>query len=51
MKNNIERKLWDKLQLGVSYTIPISGLNSGTVGEVITNAKQKTVKVRVAFIF
>lgn len=44
-------KLWDKLQLGVSYTIPISGLNSGTVGEVITNAKQKTVKVRVAYIF
>lgn len=44
-------KLWDKLQLGVSYTIPISGLNSGTVGEVITNAKQKTVKIRVAYIF
>lgn len=44
-------KLWDKLQLGVSYTIPISGLNSGTVGEVITNAKQKTVKVRLAYIF
>ena len=44
-------KLWDKLQLGVSYTIPISGLNSGTFGEVIGNAKQKTVKVRVAFIF
>ena len=44
-------KLWDKLQLGVSYTIPISGLNSGTVGEVITNAKQKTVKLRVAYIF
>ena len=44
-------KLWDKLQLGVSYTIPISGLNSGTFGEVIGNAKQKTVKVRVAYIF
>ncbi len=44
-------KLWDKLQLGVTYTIPISGLNSGTFGEVIGNAKQKTVKARVAYIF
>ena len=44
-------KLWDKLQLGVTYTIPISGLNSDTYKDVIGNVKQKTVQVRVAYIF
>ena len=44
-------KLWDKLQLGVTYTIPVSGLNSDTVKDVIGNVKQKTVQVRVAYIF
>lgn len=44
-------KLWDKLQFGVTYTIPVSGLNSGTFNDVIGNVKQKTVQVRVAYIF
>ena len=44
-------KLWDKLQFGVTYTIPVSGLNSDTVKDVIGNVKQKTVQVRVAYIF
>lgn len=44
-------KLWDKLQLGVTYTIPVSGLNSDTLNDVIVNVKQKTVQVRVAYIF
>lgn len=42
------------LQLGVTYTIPIS--NSGSlelsdVANVFTNYKQKTVKVRLAYFF
>ena len=44
-------KLWDKLQFGVTYTIPVSGLNSDTLNDVIVNVKQKTVQVRVAYIF
>lgn len=44
-------KLWDKLQFGVTYTIPVSGLNSDTYKDVIGNVKQKTVQVRVAYIF
>ena len=44
-------KLWDKLQFGVTYTIPVSGLNSETLNDVIVNVKQKTVQVRVAYIF
>ena len=44
-------KLWDKLQFGVTYTIPVSGLNSDTGKDVICNVKQKTVQVRVAYIF
>ena len=44
-------KLWDKLQFGVTYTIPVSGLNSDTYKDAIGNVKQKTVQVRVAYIF
>lgn len=47
-------ELFKHLQVGVTYTIPIS--NSGDLtwehaGNVISNFKQKTVKVRLAYFF
>ena len=42
------------LQLGVTYTIPISNsgnLELGDITNVFTNYKQKTVKVRLAYFF
>jgi hypothetical protein len=47
-------ELFSHLQVGVSYTIPIS--NSGKltldeVGNIFTNFNQKTVKVRLAYFF
>ena len=47
-------ELFKHLQLGVTYTIPIS--NSGNlelsdITNVFTNYKQKTVKVRLAYFF
>lgn len=47
-------ELFKHLQLGVTYTIPIS--NSGSfelsdVANVFTNYKQKTVKLRLAYFF
>lgn len=62
---NISRSTWgwnvgggveliDHLQLGVTYTIPISDsgdLSLGDAGKIFTNFKQKTVKVRLAYFF
>lgn len=47
-------EVMDRFQLGVTYTIPIS--NSGDLawehaGNIISNFKQKTVKVRLAYFF
>lgn len=45
-------ELMKHLQVGVSYTIPISDVSvSGVVGGVFSNYKQKTVKVRLAYFF
>lgn len=47
-------ELFKHLQLGVTYTIPISNsgnLELGDITNVFTNYKQKTVKVRLAYFF
>ncbi|MBQ5643499.1 MAG: porin family protein [Bacteroidaceae bacterium] len=47
-------ELFDHLQLGVTYTIPISDSGSLTWADatnIISNYKQKTVKVRLAYYF
>jgi opacity protein-like surface antigen len=47
-------ELFDHLQLGVTYTIPISDSGSLTLADatnIISNYKQKTVKVRLAYYF
>ncbi len=46
-------ELFSHLQVGVTYTIPISSIDSfsGVVSDVIGNYKQKTVKVRLAYYF
>jgi opacity protein-like surface antigen len=47
-------ELFKHLQLGVTYTIPISNsgnLELGDITNVFTNYKQKTVKLRLAYFF
>lgn len=44
----------DRLQIGITYTIPISEsgkLETSDITRVLTNFKQKTVKVRLAYYF
>ena len=47
-------EILDHLQLGVTYTIPISDsgkLSLGDIANVFSNYQQKTVKVRLAYFF
>ena len=47
-------EILDHLQLGVTYTIPISdsgNLALGDLSNIFSNYKQKTVKVRLAYFF
>lgn len=45
-------ELFNHLQVGVTYTIPISDVSvSGVAGGIVDNFKQKTVKVRLAYYF
>lgn len=47
-------EILDHLQLGVTYTIPISdsgNLSLGDIANVFSNYQQKTVKVRLAYFF
>ncbi len=47
-------EVFSHLQIGLTYTIPISengSLKAGDISNVFTNFKQKTVKVRLAYYF